>query len=55
MAKYNYPEYRLLCEIFVRDTKAGVYYKHFNYRLVNGEIAVQPKTNVGLAIKTYAV
>ena len=27
--------------------------KHFNYRIINGEIAVQARTNVGLAITDY--
>ena len=34
--------------------RAGDYYKHFNYRLVNGEIAVQPRESVGLAMTDYA-
>lgn len=53
MAQYDYPEYRHLWEIFIRDIHKGDYYTHFNYRLINGVIAVQPRTNVGLAITEY--
>ena len=53
MSRFDYPEYRTLWEIFIQDTRNGDYYKHFNYRLINGEIAVQPKTKVGLAITDY--
>lgn len=53
MSRFDYPEYRPLWEIFIQDTRNGDYYKHFNYRIINGEIAVQPRTNVGQAITDY--
>ena len=53
MAKYDYPEYRHLWDIFIADIHKGDYYKHFNFRVVNGAVAVQPRTNVGLAITDY--
>ncbi len=53
MEKFDYPEYRPLWEIFIRDARNEDYYRHFNSRLVNGEIAVQARTNVGVAITDY--
>lgn len=53
MEKFDYPEYRALWEIFIQDTRNGDYYRHFNFRLVNREVSVQARTNVGLAITDY--
>lgn len=53
MAMYDCPEYQQLWEIFIQDTRNGDFYKHFNFRVVNGEISVQARTNVGLAITDY--
>ena len=53
MERHEYPEYQHLWEIFIEDIRKGEYYRHFNFRIVNGEIAVQARTNVGLAITDY--
>jgi len=53
MAMNEYPEYRQLWEIFIQDIRSGDYYKHFNFRVVNGEVSVQARTNVGMAITDY--
>jgi transcriptional regulator with XRE-family HTH domain len=53
MERYKYPEYQPLWEIFIADIKKGDYCKHFNFRVVNGEVSVQARTNVGMAITDY--
>jgi len=53
MKRFNYSEYGPLWEIFINDTRTGNYFLYFNFRLVNDEISIQPRTNVGKSIFDY--
>ncbi|HCE42851.1 MAG TPA: hypothetical protein DET40_04835 [Lentisphaeria bacterium] len=53
MARHDYPEYQHLWKIFIEDIRRGEYYRHFNFLMVNGVVAVQARTNVGQAITDY--
>jgi len=51
--RYYVPDYEPMFMIFTNDISKDNYFLHFNFRLVNDEISIQPKTNVGLAITNY--
>ena len=53
LKRFCLPDYEEIFKIFIEDTNKGNYFLHFNYRLVNGDISIQPRTNVGLAITDY--
>jgi len=54
LQRYCMPEYEPLFRIFIEDISKGNYFLHFNFRLVNGEISIQPRTNIGLAVTDYS-
>jgi hypothetical protein len=53
LQRFCLPDYESMFRRFIEDTNKGNYCLHFNFRLVNGEISIQPRTNVGLAIFDY--
>ena len=53
LKRFCLPDYEEMFRIFIEDTDKGNYFLHFNYRLINDEISIQPRTNVGIAITDY--
>lgn len=51
--KFCVPDYYARFRVFIDDTAKGNYFLHFNFRLVNSDISIQPRTNVRLAITDY--
>jgi hypothetical protein len=53
MERYDCSEYEHLWQIFIDDVAKENYYTHFNFRLLNDDISLQARTNVGMAIMEY--
>ena len=53
LQQFCLPDYEPMFRIFIEDTNKGDYLLHFNFRLLNDDISIQPRTNVGLAITDY--
>jgi hypothetical protein len=53
MERFDLPEDENLWQIFIDDVEKGDYYLHFNFRLVNGDVSLQARTNVGMSIMEY--
>ena len=51
--RYSLTDIEPLFRMFIDDISKGSYFLHFNFRLINGQISIQPLTNVGLAITDY--
>ena len=54
LQRFCLPDYEPMFRIFIEDTSKGNYCLHFNFRLVNDDISIQPATNVGFAITDYS-
>jgi hypothetical protein len=41
--RFCLPDYEEMFRIFIEDISKGNYCLHFNFRLVNGDISIQPR------------
>lgn len=53
MARFDCIQYEYLWKIFIDDARAGYYYTHFNFRMINVDISIQSWTNIGKCIFDY--